>query len=197
MYINLNVLLHHELDLKDLVNLVLIRQQKFEDNGEYLEKVVSLSDIQYYYDKGWITEIKGKKSNTQHQKLRLTDKGRDLLDALDTPEVTQEDIVLRDWLIEIYNKEEKIIGNKKRITQGLAFFRAYSGITKNKLAFLLKTFVTDENNFKYNQKLENVFFDNSNVFNNRFSLDASRLWQYYLRKKDFFDSKFKQWEEQI
>jgi hypothetical protein len=43
---------------------------------------------------------------------------------------------------------------------------------------------------EYNMKLEFAFFKPTNVFQVKFDLDQSRLYAYYIKRKDFFDSKF-------
>jgi hypothetical protein len=72
----------------------------------------------------------------------------------------------------------------------IALFRVQSGIEKNHLAILLDEFVKDDNNMEYNNRLEYAFFKASNVFQTKFELDQSRLYTYYLKRKQYFDSVF-------
>lgn len=193
MYINLKVLQHHNLDIDDYINLVLIRQQRHENVGSALEERLTPDIIQKYEDKDLVSYVRGKDGQSEIAKIRVSTTGRDVIDAVDTAEVSPEDLTIRDWLVKIYSNEDKIIGNKKRIAQGIAQFRASSGINKNSLAFLLKTFIQDEKNFEYNKKLENLFFDANSVFDRAFKLERCRLWEYYEKRQKFFDEKFKKW----
>lgn len=194
MYINLDIAAKYEITFDDIINLVLIKQQRYENIGNILEERLLPKVIQEYLDKEWVIGIRGKDNDSEIAKLRITPLGRELLENINTAEVVEDDIKLRDWLVQIYGKEDKIIGNKKRIAQGIAQFRVQSSITKNCLAFLLKTFIGDEKNFQYSQKLENLFFDSSSVFDRSFKLDRCRLWEYYERRQKFFDEKFKKYE---
>lgn len=175
----------------DVISLQLIKQNKIDAYQNLIENTISLSSINSYEELGLITYIKGKPSQSIYEKIRLTKKGVDLLDLIETPDVEEDDIKLLDWLIGIYESEDKMIGNKKRIASGIANFRVNTGIRKNNLALLLRSFINDENTFEFSQKLENVFFNAKNLFQRRFVLDDCKLYEYYLKNKDYFEQNFK------
>lgn len=189
-YFNFNLARKHNLNPRDVVYLQLIKQNKFEDNSFLISQLDELL-LNNYEKEGFVEYIKGNKSDTRYQKIRLTKKGSSLLDALELPNVEEDDIKLLNWLSNIYFKEDKSIGNRKRILLGIAGFRTNTGITKNNFALLLKTFIQDEKNFEYSHKLEYLFFNPKNLFQRKFSLDDCRLYEYYLVNKHIIDNNFK------
>ena len=191
MYINIKYLKDKGLTEDDYLNLILIRQQRTESIGNTMEKRLTPMQVSDYLSWGFISEVKIKADAPLYSNLRISTEGKKIIDDASTADIIDEDITIRDWLIKIYKAEDKIIGNKKRVAQGISQFRANSGINKNHLAFLLQTFIKDEKNFTYSQKLENLFFDNTNVFDRRFKLEQCKLWEYYERREDFFNNKFK------
>ena len=83
-----------------------------------------------------------------------------------------------------------MIGNRKKTKLYIALFRVNSQISKNKLAHLIYTFITDEKEMEYSQKLEYLFFKPSHMYQSKFDIEQSRLYQYYLKHKEVFDKQF-------
>ena len=102
----------------------------------------------------------------------------------------EQDITIFNWLKNIYLKRGKTVGNGKRTQRLIASFRVKSGIELNKLSYLCKTFITDEEQQEYSHKLENVFYKPKTMFATKFVLEDSRLWQYYMKHKTMFDKEF-------
>ena len=175
----------------DLVLLQATKQNRVEDLSHVIEKFSDL-DIEPLKERGYLTHIQGKKKDSEASKLRLTKKGTTLLEVFETPVVTEEDLMLYDWMAAVYENLGKEIGNKKKTKMFVALFRAHSGIDKNNLASLLDMFVKDEDNMEYNHKLEFAFFKPATVYQVKFELEQSRLYQYYLNYKSFFDNKFEE-----
>lgn len=191
MYINLTNFFKLERPLQLPLLLVLKRASK-EDVSEKITLLnPSSEDISFLITAGYIKIIVGKKGQNRNQKLRLDTKGTSFLNSLEEPEVELEDITFFDWLSKVYVKNDKQIGNGKRTKRLIASFREKSGIDKNKLAFLCQTFITDDAEQEWSFRLEYVFFKPTNAFQTRFVLEDSRLWQYYSKRKVFFDNKFK------
>jgi hypothetical protein len=116
------------------------------------------------------------------------------MDLFETPEITDEDIVIWDWLVSIYKKRDKKIGNAKKGKIWLANFRVQSGINLNKLSFLCKEFINDKERMEWSFQLDFIFFKPSNVFESRFSLEGSKLWHYYQDRQEFFDNEFEKFD---
>ena len=113
-----------------------------------------------------------------------------ILENITTAEVTQDDIQLFDWLEGIYKSMDKEAGNKRKCKNFIAQFRVNSGICKNHLAFLCQSFINDDKEVEFSRKLEFLFFKGANLFSTKFDIFQSRLYQYYEKRKDYFDNKF-------
>lgn len=196
MYINFQLAKTKGLTPTDVANLQLISQNKTESLWEIITETVSLQTLDRYQNLGYITLIKAKnKGDTIQNRVRLSPKGSELLEDLQVPEVNSEDLMLYDWLEATYKKEDKEIGNRKKTKLYIALFRSHSGIDRNKLALLCKTFMNDSSQFEWSKKLEFLFFKPGNVFSVKFDLEQSKLYQYYLKHKEHFDNKFAKIEE--
>ena len=190
-YINFKLLEAKGCSLEDFNNLQIIFQNKTEDLQEVLEKRILQSLYDNYEEKGLIKFNKQKnKSESIHNRVRLTPKGSDLLEDLQIPEINEDDISLYNWLENIYTSEEKEIGNRKKTKLYIALFRVSSGIDRHKLTLLCKSFMRDESQFQYSIRLEYLFWKPANVFSTKFDIEQSRLYQYYIKNKRLFDSKF-------
>lgn len=193
MYINFKMLESRDLDFIDLVILQAARQNKFEDLSGVIDKFPNLR-LDSLLNKSLITKIKGKPKDSASKKIRTTNKGNDILDTIETPEVEEQDLIMFDWISDVYLNMGKEIGNKKKTKLYIALFRVHSGIEKNHLATLLEKFVKDDHNMEYNFKLEFAFFKPATVYQVRFELEQSRLYQYYLNNKSYFEQLFQKTE---
>lgn len=172
MYINKDVYEENKLSSSELFSLFMVNQK---------EKCVD--NLAILHEKGYI-------SFTKAGEARITPSGKELLERLTTPFVEEQDEIIYQWLATKYEEAGKEIGNHSKTKKWIAEFRAKSNIEKNNLALLCKTFLDDNKNMEYNNKLEFAFFKPANAFATRFKLEESRLYQYYLKNKKYFDSKF-------
>jgi DNA-binding PadR family transcriptional regulator len=196
MYINFQLAKTKGLTPTDVANLQLIYQNKLESLWEIITETVSLQTLDRYQQLGYITLVKAKnKSDSIQNRVRLSKKGNEVLEDLQVPEVNSDDLQLYDWLERTYQKEDKEIGNRKKTKLYIALFRAHSGIDRNKLAFLCKTFMNDSSQFEWSKRLEYLFFKPVNVFSVKFDLEQSKLYQYYIKHKEHFDNKFAKIDE--
>lgn len=181
--------------LTQMALLQLIKQNKSEGSpsAEYLSNNLSDEDVKFFEDNEFITTVKPKrKSDTVYDLLRTTKKGNQFLEEVETEGVTEDDLKLYEVLKTIYQEEGKELGNQKRTKQFMAQFRVQSGIERNELFTLCREFIEDEENFKYSIRLEYVFFKGASAFDTKFSIDQSRLYQYYLKREEYFQELFKQ-----
>jgi hypothetical protein len=196
MYINFDLVKKKELTLTDVVNLQLISQNKNESLEEIITESISLGTLDSYQDRGLVVLIKAKnKRDSIQNRIRLSSKGHDLLEDLQVPEINEDDLKLYNWLEATYKKEGKELGNRKKTKLYVSLFRANSGIDRNKLALLCKTFMNDSSQFEWSKRLEYLFFKPSNSFSVRFDLEQSRLYQYYIKYQEDFDNKFAKIEQ--
>lgn len=198
MYLNFELLRKSGLTANDYGILLACKQQRSEKLGEYISEMCSDTEepLLKLEDKGLVTFIKGTSKDCFFDKARTTPKGNELIDELNDAPTTEEDKKLWDWLERVYVNKGKEIGNKKKGLKYLSQFRAQSGIERNNLGFLCTKFIKDERCMEYSIRLDYIFFKAPNVFVTRFSLEDSKLYQYYLQNKEFFDKKFEEmpWE---
>lgn len=159
MYVNFDLMCKWGLSPIDVINLQLISQNKTESLEEVITNNISLEVLDKYQKSEYVSLVKAKnKADTIQNRIRLTSKGSDLLETLQVPEVNEDDLRIFEWLKSIYIKENKEIGNEKRTKMLIALFSKQSGITRNSLAFLIKSFLSDDREFTYSQRMQYLFF---------------------------------------
>ena len=197
MYINFEISKKRGLSPTDVVNLQLISQNKTEKLEGVIFDNIPLRILHSYQEQELVTLVKAKnKSDSIQNRVRLSPKGHDLLEDLQVPEINDDDLMLYSWLEAIYKKEGKELGNRKKTKLYVALFRSHSGIDRNKLALLCKTFMNDTSQFEWSKRLEFLFFKPGNVFSVKFDLEQSKLYQYYIKHKEHFDNKFAKIDEE-
>ena len=193
MYINTNIVKHYNLNLQQVALLQILHQAKNEDVSEWLESYNG--DLDVLNEKIFLSEVKAKnKQESTYKRLRLSKKGREVLDAIETPEVTEDSLRIFEWIKQIYISAGKDLGNQKKTKMFIAQFSAESGIQRNALAFLIQSFINDESQFEWSKVLQYLFFKGESVFNIKFDLHSSRLYQYYLKNQNYFDNKFQEFQ---
>ena len=190
MYINIEVFSKSGLEPQDIYFLAGIKQI----NKEVLEQLPN-GVFNRLESLSLLTSIKGKKGDNPVYNIRLSKKGKDLLENLSIAEVDEDSLKIFDWIAEIYKQSGKELGNQKKTKQFIAQFSKESNIEKNSLAFLIQSFVNDESQFEWSKVLQYLFFKGDSVFSIRFDLSASRLYQYYQKNEQYFNEQFKKWEE--
>lgn len=187
MYINFSLLQGYELNPKDVISLQAIFQNKTEDNEHLLE---SICNLEKFENLGLVKFVNGTKKSSKFKLVRLSDKGSKILEEIQIPEINEDDLNIFSWLEAIYKKEGKEIGNAKKTKSLISQFRVNSGIERNHLAYLCKIFINDEKEMEWSKKLEFLFWKPANLFQTKFDIEQSRLYQYYLKRKEAFDAKF-------
>jgi len=170
--------------------LCAVKRNKTEDNSAIIEYQFK-EELDEFRATNLIDFIKPKnKSQNDYNTVRLTSLGNDWLEDLTTSEIIEDDIQLFNWLDGVYKSMGKEAGNKKKCKNFIAQFRANSGICRNHLALLCQTFINDEKEIEFSQKLEYLFFKGANLFSTKFDIYQSRLFQYYEKRKEYFDYEF-------
>lgn len=186
MYVNFSYAAQKQISPQTIINLQLISQNRFEDLSEILKNNLNTDDLSDLEQKGYITHIRAKnKAQTVYNTVRLSDKGKELLENLQIPEIDESDLIIAEWLKAKYIEADKSIGNFKKTKMYIALFRVNTGIARNNLARLCNAFLEDSENFEWSKKLEFLFFKPSNPYE-KFDIEQSRLYQYYKSKQDYF-----------
>ena len=193
MYLNHKKIKELSLTANDVLLFDALRQ--FPSNPD-LEEIVAYyirndQRIDEFIENGVLKRIKGKPNQTDIQKLRIDKKGTEYLKLIQEADVNEFCIQLRDWVVDLYSKQEKTTKNKKKLAWQIAQFEANTGIQKNHLAFLISVFTNDDENMEYNHVSNYMFEDPKNVFFKGFRKEDSRLFHYYLKRKNYFENKFK------
>lgn len=205
---NLDVFFKSKITAEDFVLLSVVQQNS---NGSQRERLLEL-DSDYSSVSEYVKFVNRKnKTQTLHDLVRLDKKGNKLLVDLFTysPDEDTEKIV--SWMEVTYKAMGKFIKNRKEACRRCEFFSKSTGIEKNKLAFLLQTFMqnvynpdTHGDNFREAKKqnpnlvlsnqVENIFWTPRDIFSKHYSLDNSPLYTFYLDNEEFFDTHFKKYE---
>lgn len=191
MYINFKLLREKGIEIKTITDLIAVKQNKTENLSEYLSQELNAGDLRALEELGYITYRKAKnKAENAYNLVRTTDKANKLLDDITTPEVDEDSLKIFEWVKSIYLRENKEIGNQKRTKMFIAQFTKESGISKNHLCFLIQSFLADEKEFTYSQRMQYLFFKGESLFSVKFDLHSSRLYQYYLKNEQYFLEQF-------
>lgn len=194
MYINFKIMKSKGLSAKDVVLLQMFKQNRSEDTSEYIswELEGDESSLNSFEEDGLISYVKAKsKKETKFNTVRLSKKGNKILEDLATFQVMEEDMRVYEWLKTRYLEFEKEIGSEKKGLELCAWFRNESGITKNNLIILCRSFMADEEQMKWSLMLQYLFWKPD--AHNRYQkprLENSKLWLYYEKHKDFFEAEF-------
>lgn len=183
MFLNFEVFNKSGLNTKELFLLLAIHNKALSN----LSKVKEDSFLELE-EKGLICYVQ--KGNSIQEKARLTNKSKEILSSLSKPTIDDDDKKVFEWLKDFYIKSNKQIGNASNTLRYISEFKTKSGIERNNLIILCKSFLKDEENMKYNNILEYAFFKPSNAFQKKFSLDGSRLYQFYIKHQEYFNKVF-------
>lgn len=184
MYINYKLALSKELCPTKISLLQCIKQNKTEDLEEILSYYLNTDVLNDFHQLGLIEYVKPKKkSDTQFKLIRLSQKGVDLLDVITTPDLTEGDEKMYEYLCQMYLTEEgRKLGNRKAGMMYCAQFRQIVGLSLHQMFYLCELFV---NNTTFTKILEYIFFVKKDFPYGKFkdNIDSSKLYQFYNDNK--------------
>jgi hypothetical protein len=186
MYINLKNLLKEDVGLLPLLECA--RQMSNEDLSETLSQLAGDLHLDELVERGMLKLIKGKKSDSDLQKLRIGAKGKKWLDSLSEPTVSDGDLKMFTYLKDMYlssDDEDRKIGNQKKTLLYVAKFRAMTNLSLHEMFYLCEFFLDE---YKFTKVLQYIFHndnkDRYGTFNEK-TLEDSPLYQFLNeRKKD-------------
>ena len=205
---NLDVFFKSKITAEEFILLSVIQQNS---NGSQRERLLEL-DSDYSSVSEYVKFVKAKnKTQSIHELIRLDKKGSKLLVDLFTYSPSEDTEKIISWIETTYKSMGKFIKNRKEACRRCEFFSKSTGIEKNKLAFLLQTFMQNvynpdihgdnfieakkqNPNLILSNQVENIFWQKENVFSKHYSLDNSPLYTFYLDNEEFFDIHFKKYE---
>lgn len=186
-YLNTEYIHSKKMTLYDVVILQLIKQNKIEDQGQNIALYLQDGQLEKLREGGFLTEVKQKKKDdNDFRRLRTTKKANDFLDNTGTPEITEGDVYMFNYLCEMYLSHEdtdRVIGNKKKVKMYCAIFRNTVNLTLHQMYWLCYMFLEE---YHWTKKLENIFFDSNKnrygTFKN--NIDDSPLYQFLEENRD-------------
>lgn len=183
MYVNFSVFSKSGLEPQDLYFLAGIKQV----DKEVLEKITG-DTFNRLEGLSLLKSIKGKKGDNPVYNIRLSDKGKRLLEDIGTPDVEEEDEKIFEWLKNHYLGLGKEIGNGAKTKRHIRDFRVASGIEKNNLIKVVLDFLAE--NEERSNKLEYIFYYPKTVYATKFDLEESWLWNHFIKNRERLEKTF-------
>lgn len=172
---------------KDIILLQLLSQNRAEDLSEIIESEINTDILREYEDKGYTEYIKSKKkSDTVYNTVRLSKKGKELLELITTPDLTEGDQQLYEYMVNMYlngEDEERSIGNRKAGLMYCSQYRQITGLTLHQMFYLMELFCAEQ---KFTKVLEYIFFSKKENPYSKFkdNIESSKIHQFYLDNKE-------------
>lgn len=179
MYFNFKVAKElYDLDPIEVLYLLLIRQSTTEPSYADLASNLGIdaARVLLYID-----------LNKKGQK-RLNKEGTNVLENLKFVRSTKEDVVIADYLAKEYEKMDKQVGNKKQLIENIALFKKHSSLDSKGLFILIQEFLKDDTLLEYSKRAD-YLISKPMRFENKFDINGSVLYQFYLRNKMRIDEK--------
>lgn len=194
MYINFKLAHERGFKTSQIIALQMIKQNKFEDLSYEIEEYIDI-DLQWFEDNKFVEYIKAKnKKQNKFELIRLSKKGAEVLDSMETPFTTNSDLVMSDYLCQMYlssDDEGRTIGNVKLVRIYCAQFRQLMGLSLHEMYWLCHLFIQNQ---KYTKVLENIFFVKKDNPYGKFkdNIESSKLYQFYNDNKQDVENYWKQ-----
>lgn len=180
MYINFPLFEKSGLQPEDIYFLAGIKQTEKEVidklTGDIFSRLEALK---------LLTSIKGKKGDNPMYNVRLSALGKKLLEDIETPEVSEQHLKMRDYLIDMYlshEDKERVIGNKKLIGIYISVLQNSLDLDIYRFYYLCEFFLSEH---IFTKKLENIFMDRNKIRYGEFKnhIEDSALYNFYEQRK--------------
>ena len=192
MYINFSLIRELGLPLNSVLVLFVANQNRIGDESTTLEEFKEV--VRDLFDLGLLENVKRKaKSESLYNLIRISAKGKKILEDITTPEVTQGDCEMRDFLCNIYldnPDEERKIGNKKAIGIYCSILRNHLSLSLHEFYYLCDYFLMEH---KFTKLLEYIFFNKNKHRYSKFQdvIEDSPLYQFWEQKEEDIRQYFK------
>lgn len=197
MYINFKLIKELNLPLNSVLVLFSANQNRTNDESATLEEFKDV--VRDLFDLGLLERVKAKtKSQNLYSLIRISPKGKKILEDITTLEVTQGDCEMRDFLCDMYlnsEDEERKIGNKKAIGIYCSILRNRLGLTLHEFYYLCDYFLLEH---KFTKLLEYIFFNKNKHRYSKFQdvIEDSPLYQFWEQReqeiRQYFKTKIKE-----
>lgn len=194
MYLNFKLAKELNISPQQILLLQAIKQQGSEKLDDIIPLLIQEDTLLENLSKNqYIKLIKGKKDQSEIERLRITSKGTKLLEDISTPEITEGDLQMYSYLENIYlshEDEERHIGNKKKTKIYCAIFRNYLSLSLHQMYWLCWLFLQE---YSHTKRLEYIFFNSNKQRYGKFqnNIEDSPLYQYYDQNKEKIENFWK------
>lgn len=183
-YINFKMMYSKGLSTDDYITLQMILQQEatfLKEKEDLFPKYEGFGFVQYIKGKGELSE-----------RIRLTKEGLSILKQIATPNLTDEVAVLSNSVIEMYETQQKPVGNTFTVQDRLLWFLSETGFTTDSIYQTVEEYL--QTSGEYTMSLENLFWrPTSKAFSVHKKLEESKLYDIMCAKykinKFFFTKK--------
>lgn len=203
MYINTAKINKYPLSPEDYFKLCAIKN----GDKEYIEQHLTEEDYRRFETLSLVKYVKPKnKQQPVSERVRLDKVAEKILKDITTNGIVSEEIIiLVDWLIKLYKgRSNGLLKNKVETLRRLQWYSDITGIRKNRLAVLLSSFAADSycpdsgetfQEFKnnnpralYHNLVDNIAWAPSNNFSQHYKLEESPLEKYREENESYIES---------
>lgn len=169
MYINFKILVKSGVNAQQLLILQGIKQKEYD----MFEK--ALPHLEKLKENGFLTTIKGEKTQALYTKFRLSKKGKNFLRDLEIAEITEESLKLSAELISLYEDEGLDIKNKKKIVELTSWFLSETGFNGDDVYQTVSDYINSTEK-TYVSNLNNLIWKGESAFSTKWNLSQSKLY---------------------
>jgi hypothetical protein len=186
MYINFKILQSRGLSVFELGLLLAIKQNRTEDTSEYLSINLSEYIKNKFEDSKLIENVKlKKKSDSIFKTFRTSSKGNQWIEDIESPEVDEGSLKMRDYLIDMYlnhEDQDRSIGNRKKIGIYISILRTHLNLNLHEFFYLCEYFLQE---YPYTKILEYIFFNSNKNRYGKFkdNIEDSSLFQFFIERR--------------
>ena len=184
MFINFQLIKELNLPLNSVLVLFSANQNRVNDESATLEEFKDV--VRDLFDLGLLERVKAKtKSQNLYSLVRISPKGKKTLENITTPEVTQGDLEMFDYLKNIYlahEDKDRVVGNAKKVKMYCAILRNHLQMTLHEFYYFIELYLSEA---VFTKKLENLFMDSNKVRYGTFlnNVDESPLFQFWQKEE--------------
>lgn len=147
------------------------------------------TDIKYLLEQNFIQYLSSDKGKNLLENLRVSKKGVNLLNNISEKDYTDEIGVLLKNLTDLYERENKYVGNSLEVRNRLIWFVAQTGFNSKTISNMVEEYLTE--NTEYTLSLENLIWKpQSKAFSVHKNIKDSKLYDLICKKYnldyDFF-----------
>jgi len=196
-YINTALLKSRGLSIIEHTTLSLASQNRVTDTSAELDFLFAVAPtIEPHLSSLQLIEyVKPTKTlDTPLKRLRASKKGREWLIDFSTVDVTENDLAMLSYTVDNYlaGGENRIVGNKKKIAEYIAFLRLNAHWNPYQIYYLIIMFIEVE---IFTIRFEYIFFKKTDNLFGKISLDNCRLYQWYESNKEAVEAEWRRHEQ--